>query len=132
MDRAVLLVAAAAAVSVAGAMAIGAWMTASPPSSPSPAMQATAAPPMATAPTADEIAARIRGLEERLERTPDDLSGWKMLGRSYMTQGRYMEAVGAYSRAAQIDARDPEVAGALKQLETIARNRGRHDEAVTR
>lgn len=95
-------------------------------------MQATAAPPTATAPTADEIAARIRGLEERLERTPDDLAGWKMLGRSYMTQGRYMEAVGAYSRAAQIDARDPEVAGALKQLETIARNRGRHDEAVTR
>jgi cytochrome c-type biogenesis protein CcmH/NrfG len=132
MDRAVLLVAAAAAVSVAGAMAIGAWMTTSPPSPPSPAMQATAAPSAETAPTADEIAARIRGLEERLERTPDDLAGWKMLGRSYMTQGRYMEAVGAYSRAAQIDARDPEVAGALKQLETIARNRGRHDEAVTR
>jgi cytochrome c-type biogenesis protein CcmH len=128
MDRTVLLVAAAAGLSVVGATAIGAWLTPMPP----PAARsgpATAAPAPAT-PTADEIGNRIRGLEQRLEQSPDDLAGWKMLGRSYVAQGRYMEAVGAYSRAAQIDPRDAEVAGALKQLETIARDRGRHDETM--
>lgn len=124
MDRAVVLVVAAAAVSVGGAMGIGAWLTSAPPATPEP----IAAP--AAIPSVDEIAARIRGLEERLEQAPDDLAGWKMLGRSYSAQGRYMEAVAAYSRAAQIDPRDAEVAGALKQLETIARDRGRHDETM--
>ena len=119
-----MLVIAAAAVSVMGAMAVGAWLTSAPPAQPK------AAAPSSAAPSADEIAARIRGLEQRLERSPDDLAGWKMLGRSYTAQGRYMEAVGAYSRAAQIDPRDAEVAGALKQLETIARDRGRHDETM--
>ena len=128
MDRTVLLVAAVAGLSVVGATAIGAWLTPAPPSAAKPEPAATA-PPRAT-PTADEVAARIRGLEQRLEQAPDDLAGWKMLGRSYTAQGRYMEAVGAYSRAAQIDPRDPEVAGALKQLETIARDRGRHDETM--
>lgn len=122
MDRSILLVGAVAAIAVVGAMAGGAWL-ASAPAVPPPA-------PAATTPTAEEIAARIRALEQRLERAPDDIAGWKMIGRFYLAQGRYMEAVGAYSRAAQIDPRDPEVAGALKQLETIARDRGRHDETM--
>ena len=123
MDRRVVLVTAVAAIAVFGAMAAGAWLTASPPRPTAPA-------PAVAGPSADEIAARIRALEQRLERTPDDLAGWKLLGRSYVAQGRYMEAVGAYSRAAQIDPRDADVAGALKQLETIARDRGRHDETM--
>ena len=125
MDRAVVLVAAAATMSVVATMGVGAWMTSAPTVAPN-----AVAPPSAL-PSADEVAARIRGLEQRLERSPDDLAGWKMLGRSYLAQDRYMEAVGAYSRAAQIDPRDPEVAGALKQLETIARDRGGHDETMT-
>jgi cytochrome c-type biogenesis protein CcmH len=128
MDRTVLLVAAVAGLSVVGAMAVGAWLTPSP--SPVARPEPAAAQPARATPTVDEIAARIRGLEQRLEQAPDDLAGWKMLGRSYVAQGRYMEAVGAYSRAAQIDPRDAEVAGALKQLETIARDRGRHDETM--
>lgn len=123
MDRTIWLVGGAAAMAVAGAMAAGAWLTTPPARSPAPM-------PAAAMPTAEDIAARIRALEQRLEAKPDDLAGWKMLGRSYLAQDRYMEAVGAYSRAAQIDPRDPEVAGALKQLETIARDRGRHDETM--
>lgn len=126
MDRTIWLVGAVAALAVVAAMAGGAWLASAPPA-PAPAAVPT---PAAATPSAEDIAARIRALEQRLERTPDDLAGWKMLGRSFVAQGRYMEAVGAYSRAAQIDPRDPEVAGALKQLETIARDRGRHDETM--
>jgi cytochrome c-type biogenesis protein CcmH len=118
MDRRLILVAAVATVSVVGAIAGGAWLA----SAPSPARV------QASIDISSDMASTL--LEQKLEQAPDDLAGWKMLGRSYLAQGRYMEAVGAYSRAAQIDARDPEVAGALKQLETIARDRGRHDETM--
>lgn len=127
MDRTLVLIGVVAAAAVIGAMAAGAWFT---PTPRQPLAVSQVATPAAATPTAEEIAARIRGLERRLEQEPDNLAGWKMLGRSYLSQSRYMEAVGAYSRAAQIDPRDPEVAGALKQLETIARDRGRHDETM--
>jgi cytochrome c-type biogenesis protein CcmH len=129
MDRQVLSVAAAALVAVAAAMAVGAWLTPAPPPA-MPEVPPASPPQQSAAPSRAEVEQRIRALEERMEQNPDDLAGWKMLGRSYAAQGRYMEAVGVYSRAAQIDPRDPEVAGALKQLETIARERGRHDETV--
>ena len=45
----------------------------------------------------------VAGLAERLQDNPDDLAGWKMLGRSYMQLGRYDKAVEAFERAVQID-----------------------------
>jgi cytochrome c-type biogenesis protein CcmH len=44
----------------------------------------------------DEIVAR---LAERLESTPDDVEGWLLLARSYMTLGRYPQARAAYYQA---------------------------------
>jgi cytochrome c-type biogenesis protein CcmH len=44
----------------------------------------------------DEIVAR---LAERLERTPDDVEGWLLLARSYMTLGRYPQGRAAYYQA---------------------------------
>lgn len=127
MERGAVLALVVAGAAIAISMSVAAWIASAPTAPARPLPQAAAARP-ATAPSADEIEARIRGLEERLEKNPDDLAGWKMLGRSYMAKDLYMQAVGAYVRAAQIDPRDPEVAGALKQLEGVARGKGRHED----
>jgi len=127
MERGSVLALAVAGASIAISMSVAAWLTSAPTmtarQAPAPVAARGAAPP-----TAEEIDDRIRALEDRLERNPDDLAGWKMLGRSYMAKDLYMQAVGAYVRAAQIDPRDPEVAGALKQLEGVARGKGRHED----
>jgi len=39
----------------------------------------------------------------RLQEAPDDLDGWTMLGRSYMTLGRYADATRSLHRAIEID-----------------------------
>ena len=44
----------------------------------------------------------IANLAARLERDPDDLSGWQMLGWSYFKVGRFGEAAEAYGRAVAI------------------------------
>ena len=38
---------------------------------------------------APDVAKMVASLAERLQRQPDDVEGWKMLGRSYMTLGNY-------------------------------------------
>jgi cytochrome c-type biogenesis protein CcmH len=45
----------------------------------------------------------IAGLDERLRQNPDDLAGWKMLGRSYLELGRFDRAVTAFERAVQLE-----------------------------
>lgn len=50
--------------------------------------------------TIDEMVASLAG---RLERNPDDVDGWAMLGRSYMQLQRYPEAVTAYQRAVDLE-----------------------------
>ncbi len=50
-----------------------------------------------------DIEAMVSSLAARLENDPDDLSGWKMLGRSYMTMQNFAGAVDAYERALEIE-----------------------------
>jgi cytochrome c-type biogenesis protein CcmH len=50
-----------------------------------------------------DIDAMVASLAARLENDPDDLNGWKMLGRSYMTMQNFAAAVGAYERAVEIE-----------------------------
>ena len=45
----------------------------------------------------------VSGLAARLEQEPGDLAGWQMLGRSYMSLGRYQEAADAYERAVELE-----------------------------
>jgi cytochrome c-type biogenesis protein CcmH len=45
----------------------------------------------------------VTSLAERLQRQPDDINGWVMLGRSYVTLGNYAEAVRAYERAVELE-----------------------------
>jgi cytochrome c-type biogenesis protein CcmH len=61
-----------------------------------------------------ELEGVVGSLAERLTANPDDLNGWKMLGRSYMTMGNYAGAVEAFEQAVQLDsARDPQTLVAL-------------------
>ena len=45
----------------------------------------------------------VESLAARLESTPDDVEGWKMLGRSYMNLGDFGSAVGAFERAVTLE-----------------------------
>jgi cytochrome c-type biogenesis protein CcmH len=123
-NRAVTAISALAVVSVAASMTVGAMLT-QPGSIP-------AAPPTPAAgparPDIDTIMARVEALELRLEANPEDVDGWKMLGRSFMSLNRPREAVGAWSRAAQLAPSDPDVRAALAQLMDLARRSGAHEE----
>ncbi len=45
----------------------------------------------------------VESLARRLESDPDDLSGWKMLARSYGQLKRYPETIAAYERAVELE-----------------------------
>lgn len=48
------------------------------------------------------IRSMVEGLAERLKDQPDDLAGWKRLGRSYMVLGKKAKAAKALSHAASL------------------------------
>jgi len=54
----------------------------------------------AAVPNVDEM---VAALEARLESEPDDIAGWTMLGRSYMTLNNFSGAVDAYERAVALE-----------------------------
>jgi cytochrome c-type biogenesis protein CcmH len=58
-------------------------------------------------PGADQIAAMIGKLEQRLKEQPNDAEGWSMLARSYLVLERPADAVTAYKRAVALRGDDP-------------------------
>jgi len=65
-----------------------------------------------------DVEAMVASLAERLKRQPEDLAGWQMLGRSYMTLGRYDEAVSAYRKAVELEsAGNPDTLVALGEAQ---------------
>lgn len=55
---------------------------------------------------AEQIAAMVAKLEQRMKEQPDDAEGWSMLGRSYSAMGRYPEAVTAFKRVSALKPTD--------------------------
>jgi cytochrome c-type biogenesis protein CcmH len=70
------------------------------------------APPSEAArgPGSADVAAMVAKLEARLHEHPDDLNGWLLLGRSYLTLERLDEAVTAYGHARQLDPKNADAA----------------------
>jgi cytochrome c-type biogenesis protein CcmH len=79
-----------------------------------PGVPSGASSPTITNDSIPGIEEMVTSLAERLEQEPDDLEGWKMLGRSYMTLGNPSGAVEAYERAVELS--DAQDAGALVGL----------------
>jgi cytochrome c-type biogenesis protein CcmH len=66
-----------------------------------------------------DIAAMVGGLEKRLQGQPNDLTGWLMLGRSYLALNRLDDAVAAYDHAHQLDANNAEAAMGLAEAMSL-------------
>jgi len=84
--------------------------------------------PAALAPQADEHAATARQVEAMVERlaarlreNPDDVDGWKLLGRSYTVLGRYPDAADAYAKAAVRAPRDAQLLADFADVLAMAR-----------
>ena len=45
----------------------------------------------------------VAALDQRLQENPDDVEGWKMLGRSYMQLENYPKAIAAFERAVAME-----------------------------
>ena len=50
-----------------------------------------------------DVDTMIERLTARLETTPEDIEGWRMLGWSYFRTARYEQAATAYARAVELD-----------------------------
>ena len=53
-------------------------------------------------PEGPDVQAMVGKLESRLASNPDDLPGWLMLGRSYLTLERFDDAIAAYDHAIKL------------------------------
>jgi len=65
--------------------------------------------PQPAMPDDAQIEAMVSRLAAKLRENPDDVEGWKFLGRSYVVLGRFDQAVGAYAKAAERAPRDAEL-----------------------
>ena len=68
-----------------------------------------------------QIEAMVARLAARLRDNPDDVNGWKLLGRSYGVMGRYAEAADAYAKAAVRAPRDAPLLVDLADMLAMAR-----------
>jgi len=71
--------------------------------------------------TAQQVEAMVARLAARLRENPDDVDGWKLLGRSYSALGRFPEAADAYARAATKAPRDPQLLADFADALAMAR-----------
>lgn len=68
-----------------------------------PGTQVTGQGPDAGQEQAPDVAEMVTSLANRLEANPDDIDGWKMLGRSYGVLRQYPEAIQALERAVALE-----------------------------
>ncbi|GAA4652303.1 c-type cytochrome biogenesis protein CcmI [Kistimonas scapharcae] len=61
-------------------------------------------------------------LERVLDRQPDNYQGYYLLGRSYMTMGRFQDAVDAFARVVKLVGDDPEPLSQFAQALFLAQN----------
>jgi cytochrome c-type biogenesis protein CcmH len=70
---------------------------------------------------ARQLEAMIERLATRLRDSPEDVEGWKLLGRTYSVLGRFPEAADAYAKAALRAPRDAQVLADLADVLAMSR-----------
>ena len=73
--------------------------------------------------TRQQVEEMVARLAARLKENPDDVQGWKMLGRSYSVMGRFGEAAEAYAQAARRAPRDAQVLADFADALAMAQGR---------
>jgi cytochrome c-type biogenesis protein CcmH len=71
--------------------------------------------------TQAQIEGMVARLVARLRENPDDVNGWKLLGRSYGVMGRYDAAADAYAKAAVRAPRDAQLLADFADMLAMAR-----------
>lgn len=78
-----------------------------------------------------EMEGLVVALEERLNQRPEDLEGWMMLGRSYMSMGRYGDGARAFRQAANLDGnQNPQILADLGEAIGLSDPMGLQGEAA--
>jgi cytochrome c-type biogenesis protein CcmH len=77
------------------------------------------APARSEAAAGPDVAAMVAKLEKRLQDQPNDLTGWLMLGRSYLTLDRLDDAVVAFDHAYQLDSKNADAAMGLGEAMSL-------------
>ena len=73
--------------------------------------------------SAEQIAANVQKLADKLKENPNDTEGWIMLGRSYTSMERYGEATGAYAKATELKPDDADLWAEYAFVTAMAGNR---------
>jgi cytochrome c-type biogenesis protein CcmH len=72
-------------------------------------------------PDAAQVEAMVGRLAQKMREHPEDVEGWKLLGRSYTVMGRFPDAVAAYAKAAERSPRDAQLLADLADALAMAR-----------
>jgi len=75
--------------------------------------------PGATSAAGPDVAAMVAKLEAHLRDAPDDVTGWLMLGRSYVALERLDDAIAAYDHAHRLDAGSAEASLGLGEAMSL-------------
>ena len=67
-----------------------------------------------------DVNTMIERLAARLETTPEDIEGWRMLGWSYFHTARYEQAATAYARAVELDPSSAELKRSYEEAKAKA------------
>jgi cytochrome c-type biogenesis protein CcmH len=68
-----------------------------------------------------QVEAMVERLASRMKHNPEDVEGWKLLGRSYAAMGRYDASAEAYARAAVRAPRDAQLLADFADVLAMAR-----------
>jgi len=68
-----------------------------------------------------QIESMVARLAAKLRENPDDVEGWKLLGRSYSAMGRFPDAVSAFAKAAERAPRDAQLLADFADALAMAR-----------
>lgn len=78
-----------------------------------------------------DVNTMIERLAARLETTPEDIEGWRMLGWSYLQTGQYEEAATAYAKAIELAPNAAELKRSYEEAKARASENDRSDTATT-